>query len=163
MINIFRLPSELSPLDSSHALTPIVLGCSRAARACCLPPARPARARPPACLPAPTHARLRSQPAPNACLASAQPAPTPARAPAATPSPAPSLLSQYNFVLRYNFCPAYVAIHLNPCNTIPAYCNILCPAANLQYNGCIVIQFLPQFSFSMQYKNCIAIKFFFSK
>ena len=30
IINIFRQPSELFSLDSSHALTPIVLGCSRA-------------------------------------------------------------------------------------------------------------------------------------
>ena len=29
-INIFRLPSEPFSLDSSHALTPIVLGCSSA-------------------------------------------------------------------------------------------------------------------------------------
>ena len=30
IINIFRQPSELFSLDSSHALTPIVLGCSSA-------------------------------------------------------------------------------------------------------------------------------------
>ena len=30
IINIFRLPSEPFSLDSSHALTPIVLGCSSA-------------------------------------------------------------------------------------------------------------------------------------
>ena len=30
IINIFRLPSEPFSLDSSHALTPIVLGCSNA-------------------------------------------------------------------------------------------------------------------------------------
>ena len=30
IINIFRLPSEPYSLDSSHALTPIVLGCSSA-------------------------------------------------------------------------------------------------------------------------------------
>ena len=30
IINIFRLPSEPFSLDSSHALTPIVIGCSSA-------------------------------------------------------------------------------------------------------------------------------------
>ena len=30
IINIFRQPSELFSLDSSHALTPIILGCSSA-------------------------------------------------------------------------------------------------------------------------------------
>ena len=30
IINIFRQPSEPFSLDSSHALTPIVLGCSSA-------------------------------------------------------------------------------------------------------------------------------------
>ena len=30
IINIFRLPSELFSLDSSHALTPLVLGFSNA-------------------------------------------------------------------------------------------------------------------------------------
>ena len=30
IINIFRQPSELFSLDSSHALTPIVVGCSSA-------------------------------------------------------------------------------------------------------------------------------------
>ena len=30
MINIFRLPSEPSPLDLYYALTPIFLGCSNA-------------------------------------------------------------------------------------------------------------------------------------
>ena len=29
IINIFRQPSKLFSLDSSHVLTPIVLGCSR--------------------------------------------------------------------------------------------------------------------------------------
>ena len=33
IINIFRQPSEPFSLDSSHALTPIVLGCSNA----CMP------------------------------------------------------------------------------------------------------------------------------
>ena len=32
IINIFRLPSEPFSLDSSHALTPLVLGCSSAYR-----------------------------------------------------------------------------------------------------------------------------------
>ena len=30
IINIFKQPSELFSLDSSHALTPIILGCSSA-------------------------------------------------------------------------------------------------------------------------------------
>ena len=30
IINVFRQPSESSSLDSSHALTPIILGCSSA-------------------------------------------------------------------------------------------------------------------------------------
>ena len=35
--------------------------------------------------------------------------------------------------------PTQPATHLKPCNTNPAYCNILCPAASLQYNSCISI------------------------
>ena len=34
IINIFRQPSEPFSLDSSHALTPIVIGCSNVWNAC---------------------------------------------------------------------------------------------------------------------------------
>ena len=35
--------------------------------------------------------------------------------------------------------PTQPATHLKPCNTNPAYCNILCPATSLQCNSCISI------------------------